>query len=659
MYDEYKRHIKMKNLFNKKTLLLSLFITTSLPAFAAEEDQRPLGLKAGFFGQLNSIKVKKNKASSSSEKPEEKKEEITKAREWEEGPQSTQVEKAVEPPSIWLDSRYYGDEASNSIFERIKMYTQFSEGKEKLFRSNLALLVKGCQHPDNEVRRVAVNNKGLQQTFFFIKARANTKEINTLYAFCNQIEKTYMDETPRPCTEENPRLPIIAMQILDHIFLTAIFTSTNPIQDGFITVGSNEERGSLVINESFCDDGNSNWSDIMPKPIIHYYKENAGGLELYRTYFDHTDIYDGIRYLPEHSFFKGYEFTQIRAMTYLQADRLKLQHTGYLLNKDGTLCERSGIAFIHRNKDTSRFDGPKAEDPVRIYRYYFSPWVGQHTFSLLESSHWPSREIRELINLVGGVDKIKHDELIFLPDVNLENIEKPTYDESVFLLPYLYELRGRDGVSEPLNRAILRIENIMVDAAYEEQSAEAMIEVEQDIGEQVAKEIEIGGPKAVAAIDERAKQIYTAYKRPKPGKKNWGEESRKARDSAKQQLKEEQKTSKLTALTEEEKTRLKKEKILEKIRQQYLTKTKDRRHFDSSEVTDMLASMRRSFARAEITTTGVSATRGSHTGTEMSTAGGGSVKLGLAKRPQTDGYEAGTVRTIINNHINRILSTLL
>ena len=467
-----------------------------------------------------------------------------------------------------------------------------------------------------------------------------------------------MDSAQNPHSEKNPRIPIIAMQILDHTFMTAIFTSTDPLRDGFITADSNEERGSLVIDESFCADGNSSWTEEMPKPIIHYYRENADGLKLYRMYFDHTDVYDGIRYLPEHSLFKGYEFTQIQAMTNLTLNDLRLQHTGYLLNKDGTLCEQSGIAFIHRDKDGSSFDGPKAADPVRTYRYYFSPWVGQHTFSLLEYSHTPSRELKELINLVGGVDKIKQDELVFLPDVNSETIDQPAYNEAVFLLPYLYKLREIDGVSEPLNRAILRIENILIDAEYAEKSADAMIEVEHDIVEQIDKEIEHGSPETIAVIDAKATQLYTAYKRPKPGKKNWGVDSRKARDDATLQLKEERKATHLVALSEEEKTRLKKEKILEKIRVSFLARTTDRRHFDSSEVTDMLASMRRSFSRAGVELTGAATTRGSHTGTEVGRLGA-SVKLGLAKRPQADGYEAGTVRTIINDLVDRILSLVI
>ena len=49
----------------------------------------------------------------------------------------------------------------------------------------------------------------------------------------------------------------------------------------------------------------------------------------------------------------------------------------------------------------------------------------------------------------------------------------------------------------------------------------------------------------------------------------------------------------------------------------------NRRHFDSSEVVDMLESMRRSFARGGIEITGASSTRGSHTGTEVIVSDGG------------------------------------
>ena len=635
----------MKNkLLNKKALLLSFFITTAFPVLAVEKEAEvTLGLKKGFFGKSHA--VKKRTESKACEERDVR-------------GQSTCIEEALEPMSIWLDSLYYGSKALDSIFERVKMHTTFSEGTEELLRSNLELLIEASKHSDDEIRRVAINNKGLRQSYFYIKALSNRKQLNILYSFCNKIEKTYMDLPKNPHSAENPRIPIIAMQILDHMLMTSIFTSTDPLRDGFITAGSNEERGSLVIDESFCADGNSSWTEEMPKPIIHYYRENADGLKLYRMYFDHTDVYDGIRYLPEHSLFKGYEFTQIQAMTNLTPNDLRLQHTGYLLNKDGTLCEQSGIAFIHRDKDGSRFDGPKAADPVRTYRYYFSPWVGQHTFSLLEYSHTPSRELKELVNLVGGVDKIKQDELVFLPDVNSETIDQPAYNEAVFLLPYLYKLREIDGVSEPLNRAILRIENILIDAEYAEKSADAMIEVEHDIAEQIDKEIEHGSPETIAVIDAKATQLYTAYKRPKPGKKNWGEKSKEARDDAKQQLKEEKRSAKLVALSEEEKTRLKKEKILEKIRASFLARTTDRRHFDSSEVTDMLASMRRSFSRAGVELTGAATTRGSHTGVEVSAAGG-SVKLGSARRPQTDGYESGTVRTIINDHVDRILSLVI
>ena len=73
----------------------------------------------------------------------------------------------------------------------------------------------------------------------------------------------------------------------------------------------------------------------------------------------------------------------------------------------------------------------------------------------------------------------------------------------------------------------------------------------------------------------------------------------------------------------------------------------------------MLESMRRSFARSGIEITGASSTRGSHTGTEVSVSDGGSVKLGLARRPQEDGYQSGTVRTIINSQIDRVLQMVI
>jgi hypothetical protein len=126
----------MKNkLLNKNALLLSLFITTALPVFAAEkETEVTLGLKKDLLGKSHAV---------------EKSTESKTCEEGEEYPQSTHIEKA-EPTSVWLDSSYYGPEALDSIFERVKMYTAFSEGIEELLRSNLEMLITAYTHRESK-----------------------------------------------------------------------------------------------------------------------------------------------------------------------------------------------------------------------------------------------------------------------------------------------------------------------------------------------------------------------------------------------------------------------------------------------------------------------------------------------------------------------------
>ncbi len=652
--------------------------------FAADDKDSFSGFKKGFFG---------------SEKPKNTKSKSTVI--IEASLPEREHKSSGEFASIWLDPAYRNADAINYIFQRMNFVCPPAAGQEKMYpwfkkrqvpaeiltvQENFKLLYFAlstedpveiekiartwrCENSESAVRKTALMNIDLLGSYFLIKALSNEKKRNENYSQWCPTESAafYADALQGYDIAPDQRYidhkePMIAMQIVDNLLLFSIFKYTNPSEDDFLTSGSDAEQGQVIVNARF-------WPMDLPKPKLFYYQENIDDLLLYRMYFapasvDERAVYDGVRYLPETSDFKGYQLTQIHA----QAERINVNnlragydiftaHSGYILNKDATLFQNKGVAILLRNES------------FEIFSYGLHSIIGQHCFSSMPYRHTietfhQSPYLEALVTIGGGIHELARRKLVFVPDASTRTTmhseihQEPTYNESKFLLPYLYKLKNEGDNSERLTKAILRIENILVEAEYEEKSAAVMDEIEHAIVDQIEKEIEDGKPEIIAAIDAKATQLYTAYRRPKPGKKNWGVDSRKARDDAKQQLKEEKKSAKLLALSEEEKTRLKKEKIIEKIRKSFVEKTADRRHFDSSEVVDILASMRRTFARAEIATTGIRVTHGSHAGLEMKTADG-SVKLGLAKRPQADGYEAGTVRTIINDHVDRILSLVI
>lgn len=552
------------------------------------------------------------------------------------------------PVNIWLDPYYYTKDAINSIFERITACQALEPDMEMGIRLQLDSLLKDMLSGNAEIRKKAVKQGSLKRAaYFYTKGLSNLSIVNILHAFIGKkLESfSYEDEQEEDISEEDVKeaiLPFIAMQIIDHNFMSTIFTAgIDPVREGLLAEGSDENQGKIRIEDSISWFGRD-----FQKPILHYYKEKVGELDLYRVYSEESKDYGGICYLPTDSFFKGYQITQLKA-AYFRGGEGKIQNTGFLLHKDGTLCQQSGIVFIH----------PDNQRDMDIFHYHSSPFMGQQTFVTLKQAwEFPSEEINQLTDLVGGAEKIKQNKLVFLPDI--VSTETPTYHEAVWALPYLYELQRAERQNENLKKVIGCLEDIVVNEKYSEESETAMCAIEKDIDAQIERELENGSVETRQEIDVRATQKYKAYQRPDPGKKKWNESSKKARNEAIQEIAQERKNNRIGSLSEEEKTRLKKEKILENIRNQYLAKTQDRKHFDSSEVTRLLEDMRDTVERTGIAITGNTTQNGSHTGTTLSAANA-SVKVGFAKRPQKGGYQAGTLRTIIEDHIARIARTVL
>lgn len=597
--------------------------------------------------------------------------------------------------SIWQNPKYQGNKALKTIYDRMNfafkekprlsneyVYPTLKDREVPIeligAQSNVSLLFAAltkneeehqeiralsnalrCSQNVESVRSAALRNRELLSSYFLIRSFNNTKYINEQWKFWNPNNKSVLDRLLEKCPlipqNLDPNGPILSFQFFDNLILFALFQYTNPLLEGFITENSTSEAGTLNTITTIWP------TQMLPIPKLLYYKENVDSMSLYRIYFEEQSLhtadltdgrqsYDGIQYLPEMCAFKGYQFTQLHARAEYALGSEITALSGYILNKNGTLLQQEGVALFAK------------KDGFQAYNYGLNSSIGQHAFTTdlpfyKDSEIYNSPYVEMLIYLAGGIERVKRDQLVFIPHSIPTMNESSIHQDAAFLLPYLYKLEEIDGNSEALTKTILLIENILTDQEYEDTKETLMTEIEQDIKVEIEQEINLGKSQDIEEIDERAKQHYAAYKRPAK-KKHWGAESKKARDLSKQQLKNERIQTRLHTLSEEEKTRLKKEKALEKIRRHYLDKTRDRRHFNSLEVNDILANMRRSFAEIDVIETGEKVTRGSHTGIEIKTADS-SIKLGLAKRPQDEGYKAGTVRTIINNHIDRILSLVL
>ncbi|MBW8308726.1 MAG: hypothetical protein K0M45_03655 [Candidatus Paracaedibacteraceae bacterium] len=454
-------------------------------------------------------------------------------------------------------------------------------------------------------------------------------------------------------TKQQNCLSQIIEQVMDHQLLSAIFLIEGPQAEGFISPDSDCEKGALKVDVDL-------WGKFpFPLPILNYYRETIAEKDLFRIYFESRNIP-----LPNSSSFGSYQMSGIWASQFQPSDNsLMHQQTGFLLDKEGKLWPHEGVVVIK---------GGIFEDDFQAYTYKTSKVLGQKCFqtispALPEFSLSEDVALQDLVTLAGGVKRVSKEELVFLHKLDSQTSDRLTSAQAAFLLPYVYKLKDMETDIDKgkLEHSIRTLENTLVEEKYKEigKTAETQIEraitaeVEAEIDKKILQEDE----QILQEIAQEANLHYASYNQPpkhSKAKRKWKVKCKEAKDQAIRIIKANKSGEKKIQQAEKTKQQAR-IKLLENIRTYYLGKTKDRKHFDSPKANEILNKLKKSFSKVGAIETGVIARRGSHRGTEMRLeTSQHSVKLGQARREVKDGYKVGTLRKIINSHVDHILTLI-
>ncbi|RZI47031.1 hypothetical protein [Candidatus Finniella inopinata] len=553
--------------------------------------------------------------------------------------------------SIWDNPLYNGPSARSQVYHHIK--THFKELKIDYNKIDhfFSFIEKGSGLEE------ILSDKTFLYSYLILRALSKHKMLGVMEGFERdaKITKGYLN------------IPI-SFQIMDHLAVSAVFSLKDPILGSFLKSNSDKETGEIVVDQTV-------WKSIersLPIPTIRYYSENIGDRYLCRVYLTGEDYDDGIHDLPaENPQFSRYQLGCISA----RVDSSHRQYSAAILDKSGKLFDQDGTAIIL---------GSIFKQGVNAFFYGTSRAVGQRTLqSLSKDCGYDSLHeqpyLQMLVQMAGGVEKLRREKLLFIPNPVFTDdgvhrpTSSPTAPDAQFLLPYIYELKSQmqlEGADVPpaLEQAAAQLELVLLEDAYTRLGTFAEVEAlraikaaaNADAEKEVTEALDAKDGAIQAEIEIKAEKIFPQYKTSKPVKSKksleWGEKRGSAKAQAIREAIEERARIKVAAKDPRIEA---KKKILESLRTKYLEKTKDRRHFDSSAAKELLENLKASFAKIGIEQTGAAAVRGSHQAEEVRLIEtGGGVKLGVVRRSESEGYASGTVRKIIDDHVNRILSIL-
>ena len=254
------------------------------------------------------------------------------------------------------------------------------------------------------------------------------------------------------------------------------------------------------------------------------------------------------------------------------------------------------------------------------------------------------------------------------------------------LLPYFYKLqeyaKGKSEKDEKsgggnlkVNKAILALEQIIAEDNYKKVGKLLEDEVANDLAsKEVDQALEKDEKEMRQLLEQQADAIYKAYPKPErkksgvgPKKKQQLTESEQKQAAAEKEKAKKQALKKLklekVALLKNSKAKeiqgRAKEKMLEKIRTKYREQAAAKKHFDSTEAQRILKNMQGELMDKMMLKEMGESMRGSHGSKEVvSLETGQSVGLPLVIRHEKEGYKGGTLRTIIDDHIERALRIL-
>ncbi|MDP4724775.1 MAG: hypothetical protein NWS47_00560 [Alphaproteobacteria bacterium] len=522
---------------------------------------------------------------------------------------------------IWDDPQYKGADALNLIFSVLRDNMPLFDARnlEHLPRiqSDIRALLENPTLSVSEYKKRLI---GFYFFHMFLKENAGHAVIyGVASAFAN-----------RP----NYLMHHIPVQQMDHYIISTIL-SKKPISNGLVIRGSNRDKGQLISGLQL---------DSITRVEFNYYAENVDGKKYYRLYLSTNNKYISLDLLDSNPFFKGYNLTDI--MAHAPCDKetpqndIKWEWTGFILKKDGSLLEDDGIVLMGGI-------GEAGQDTLQAFHYGLSPYVGQHRFKAVTSARiknqlHTSPYLNLLIDLAGGFDKIKRERLAFIPHPLVDTAE-PTVSQVTFLLPYLYEIQQEmllieDANHEELDAAIDYAENIIVEAELAKKGITKEV-FDQQVQEEVIKEIQEGSPKIIEEIDRIATDLDPSYARPK-GKQKWKEKHKATRTASIAKFKSEKATIKMQERTKAICTR-----YLEDVNKPRYSMSETKRIRDA-----LLNDLQ---SKGIVRVTGKETQRGSHAAIEVS-ANDRATKLGPVERSQKEGFGQKALKRIINGWMEEV-----
>jgi hypothetical protein len=338
---------------------------------------------------------------------------------------------------------------------------------------------------------------------------------------------------------------------------------------------------------------------------------------------------------------------------FTKSDPISLMHTnGFILDKNLNLFEKEGLVFS-RSWRSLMFS---LDDQYHLCTYKKHPILDEMFLSeiaLFGEDNVPSL-LNPLLDSVGGVKGIETRKLIFIPTIDFSTDTTVSPSIARWALPYLLEFKEEVQQNADtyvpaqiawIDETIEGLKTILVEEACATEDEALEKEIANEIAE---KEIQ-------QELENKTSALSNQIKVDQDSIKETGEMSKTLRKQAKQKAKKRAK-DKIVATIDRELIRQKrKEKALARIEKEYTRKVALKRNFSTNDVRELVGEMVKDLAPIGIETTGAAHATGSHAAVQViDKDSGNTTRLGIAARPQKQGYQSGTVKTIIKDMIQKI-----
>lgn len=447
---------------------------------------------------------------------------------------------------------------------------------------------------------------------------------------------------------------------MDDLILQALFIRYGAIAEprerirnqlNLLRIRSDENRGEFLPRADLMTKSRTLYPDVAGLPENRYYVEQTAAGPRYRVYTVEDYLYIPFNHPEFHGMFQG--DVEIPAATWAIADlrggvgapdiyhfgKPKIKN-GALFTKDRTLVQQEGLMVVARKPFSHCY---------LVCDYYRHPEFDQMCVEergILSKSSVDMPGMQRFIDVLGGFEELDRTGIGFLP-YRFDSMEQQadaqaqqglSISQARMLLPYLYLLQDEDpAITAP---AIQLLEDMIVEA-------------EEDITVASAEEAEagVGQPQTIPMIGAGAGvELVAPVAR---GEDLTRQHTHRRREE----------TTPMVPSEEEQKAKKIQERIgkLEKIRAHFRRKAGELRHYSAADTEEMIRRLHTAFSHHGVVRTGATRIRGSHAATEVTditSAGQHSVFLGLVRRDHKEGFGAGTLKAIINDHTDRVIKLL-